>query len=275
MKKLFLIFIVFLFLSSLINAQIGVKEVISQPKETTPGEKFTLMIILENVGSDSVENIAVKLDLTNLPFAPVESATEQVIGKMSKNERKQIIFNLITLADAEPRIYKIPLKISYDNISKDALISINVKSEPKLDLVLESSEIVKVNDNGKIIIKIVNLGLTEIKTLRLTLLPNPDYEILSANTIYINNIDVEDFETAEFTLISNAKNPKLIFNLNYKDKNNEEYAQNKEITLNVYTLEEAKQLGLVKRNIYSTILISLIILILLFFIYRRLRKRKI
>jgi hypothetical protein len=275
MKKTFLIFISILLLTSLINAQIGVQEVISQPQKVAPGERITLSIVLENMGDGDIKGISVKLDLTDLPFAPLDSATEQILDEINEEDSRQVNFNLIVLPEAESKIYKIPLKISYNTTLKDALVSINVESKPKLDLSLESSEVVKINDQGKVTIKLVNLGLSEIKSLRLNLLPNPEYELLSANSIYISKIDVEDFETAEFTIIPKAKNPKLIFNIAYQDKNNNEYAENKQLTLNVYTLKEAKQLGLVKNNIYLGILIPIISLIAIYFIYRRLRKRKI
>ena len=274
MKKLMLLFMLLL-VTNLVSAQIGVQEVFSQPNKVAPGEKLTIRIMLENFGEDEVSNVAVKLDLTDLPFAPVGSSTEQVTGKIEEDERKQLVFNLIALPEAEPRIYKIPLKITYNNTVKESLISINVESKPELDLVLESSELVKVNDNGKIILKLINLGLSDIKSLRLTLIQVQGYEILSSNTVYISDIDVEDFETAEFTLIARERNPRLLFNINYKDVNNNEYAENKELALNVYTVEEAKQLGLVQNNIFLSILIPIITIVIIYFIYRKLRKRKI
>lgn len=269
------ILIILALLVQLVNAEIGVVEVISRPAKVSPGEQFSLSIILENLDDNDIKNIVVKLDLNNLPFAPLDSATEQVLDEIEGDDSRQVNFKLITLPDAESKIYKIPLKIIYNTTIKDTLISVNVESKPKLDLILDNSEIVKIDDKGRVTIQLINLGLTEIKSLRLTLLQNPDYEILSTNVLYINKIDVEDFETAEFTIIPKTKNPRLMFNLAYMDKNNNEYAENKQLSLNVYTLEEAKKLGLVKNNIFLTILIPIIVLLLIYFIYRKLRKRKI
>ena len=274
MKKLILLLMFFLVIN-LVSAQIGVREVLTQPEKVAPGERFTVRIFLENVGDDDINDVSVKLVLNDLPFAPVDSSSEKLIDEIRDGDSEQITFSLVALPEAEPRIYKIPLKISYNNTVNDALISVNIESNPNIDMVLESSEVVKVGDNGKIIIKIINLGLSEIKTFRLTLLQTQDYEILSSNVIYIGDIDSEDFETAEFTIIPKVSNPKLLFNLNYRDINNIEYAENNELTLSVYTLEEAKQLGLVKNNIFFTILIPILILLIAYFIYKRLRKRKI
>ena len=273
MKKLFLI-IFALLLISLTDAQIGVREVVSQPSQIQPGNRVSLSIVLENIGGNDVKDIAVNLDLSNLPFAPLNSATEQVLDEIREDSSRQVNFKLTVLPEAEPKIYKIPLKISYGNAVKDSLISIDVKSNPRLDMVLESSEVVKIDDNGRAIVKLLNLGLSEIKSLRLTLLQNPDYEILSPNEIYISKIDVEDFETAEFIIIPKTKNPRLIFNIAYNDINNNEYAENKELALNVYTLEEAKKLGLVKKNSTLNIAVTVVVLLSIYFIYRRIKKRK-
>jgi hypothetical protein len=273
MKKLFL-FLILLVLMQNVSAEIGIKQVTTSPDEIIPGDKINLMITLENNGNKDVKDVSIKLDLNNMPFAPIDSSTEQIIGEIENEDSVRINFNLIALPEAEPRIYKIPVKISYNNSIKESLISINIKSNPKLDLILENSEVIKINDNGKVAVKIINLGLSEIKSLRLVLLNNPDYEILSSNIIYINKIDVEDFETAEFTIIPSVKNPKLIFNLGYKDVNNKEYAENKELSLNVYSLEEAKKLGLIKKNYFMQTLIAVLVFLIIIFVYKKIRKKK-
>ena len=98
MKKILLI-IFALLLVNLVSAQIAVKEVISQPQKTAPGENIILTIVLENVGDDDIKSVAVKLDLSSLPFAPLESSTEQVIDEISEGDSEQVRFNLITLPE--------------------------------------------------------------------------------------------------------------------------------------------------------------------------------
>ena len=102
---------------------------------------------------------------------------------------------------------------------------------------------------------------------------DPAYEILSASAIYIGEVDVDDFESEEFTIIPKTNNPQLKFLLEYKDINNNEFTESRVINMNVYSEEEAKKLGLINQNI-SWFFVALIVLVLvLFFIYRR-RKKK-
>ncbi len=273
MKKL-LILLLMLLVIPLVNSQIAIQSFEASPEKILPGNQVTLKIRLENVGEDDIKNILVKLELNELPFAPLRSSTEKVIDELESDDDVVLYFDLIALPDATSQIYKIPVKISYDNIVKDSLISLEVTAKAKLDVILEDSDIVKVNDNGKIAVKFVNNGLTQIKFLKVTLQPSPAYEILSTNTVYIGGVDVDDFESEEFNIIPKIKNPQLAFNINYRDANNNEFSETKSIILNVYTEEEAKQLGLVKRNVIYSIVIPILFILVIIFVYRRIKKRK-
>jgi hypothetical protein len=273
MKKLSLLILALLFIP-LVSAQIAIKSFDTNLDKVLPGNQIQLALNLENVGDDDIKNVLVKLDLSQVPFAPLKSSSEQVIDEINENDETTIYFNLIALPNAESQIYKIPVKISYDDVEKDSLISIEISAKARLDLLLEESEVVKINDQGKVTVKFVNNGLTQIRFLKVTLQQSPAYEILSSNEIYIGEVDVDDFETEEFTIIPRIKNPQLAFNLEYRDANNNNFMETKFIQLNVYTLEEAKQLGLVKSNFTGLWIIIIIVIVLGIFIYRRIKRKK-
>ena len=271
MKKLILLFL--LLAIPLAEAQIAIQFFNSIPSKVLPGERLRLSITLENVGSDDIENILVKLDLSQVPFAPLGSSSEQAIDEI-KNDREKIVnFELVALPNAESQIYKVPVEISFNETKKTSLISLEVNAKTNLDLILDSSEVVKVNDKGKISLKFVNNGLGKIKFLKITLQESPAYEVLSSNSIYIGEVDIDDFETEEFTIIPKNINPQLLFDLEYRDVNNNEFKEKKSIELKVYSEEEAKQLGLVSQE-YNWVFIILVLLVLiLIYIYRRSRKK--
>ena len=149
-----------------------------------------------------------------------------------------------------------------------------VSASAKLDLLLDESEVVKVNDQGIVTLKLINNGLTQIKFLKVSLQSSEAYEILSPNELYIGEVDVDDFETAEFNIIPKVKNPQLALNLGYSDVNNNMFKETKFIFLKVYTLEEAKQLGLVKQNNLFSIIMIVVILFIIYMIYRRIKRKK-
>ncbi len=273
-KILAVILIMFIMLQG-VSAQIAINSFSSNPSTIAPGKNVEVTINLENVGDDDIEDIVVRLDLSNVPFAPVDSASEKVIDKLNEDDETSVSFKLIALPDATSQIYKIPVKVSHGTVNQESLVSLTVAGQAKLDVVLESSELVKIGDNGKTIIKFVNNGLTDIKFLTVKLIPSNGYELLSADTIYIGQVDVDDFETAEFDMIAKNENPEMIFNLNYKDSNNKEFSQNKIVNLKVYSLEQAKQLGLITSNYWGLIIGLAVIVLITFLIYRRYKRRKL
>ena len=228
MNKLFtLLFIVILV--PLINAQVAIDSFSANPSKISPGEKLRLTINLENVGNQDISNILVKLDLSQVPFAPLVSSSEQVIDEIEEDEERTLNFDLVALPNAESQIYKIPVEISYNDTKKISLISLEISADAKLDLILDNSDIIKVNDKGKISLKFVNNGLVRIKFLKVTLQENPNYEIISTNSLYIGEVDVDDFESEEFTIIPISVDPYLNFNLEYRDINNQEFKENKSL----------------------------------------------
>ncbi len=273
-KILAVILMMFIMLQG-VNAQIAINSFSSNPSTIAPGKNVEVTINLENVGDDDIEDIVVRLDLSNVPFAPVDSASEKVIDKLNEDDETSVSFSLIAMPDAASQIYKIPVRVSHGLVNQESLVSLTVAGQAKLDVVLESSELVKIGDNGKTIIKFVNNGLTDIKFLTVRLITSNGYELLSADTIYIGQVDVDDFETAEFDMIAKNENPEMIFNLNYKDANNKEFSQNKIVNLNVYSLEEAKQLGLVTSNYWGLIIGLAVLVLIVFLIYRRYKRRKL
>jgi len=273
MKKLLLILMA-LILIPMVSAQIAVDSFSSTPEKISPGENVQLRVTLENVGNDDIENVLVSLDLSDVPFAPLRSSSEKIIDKIRDNDEETVLFELVALPDASSKIYKIPVRISYNSTLKSSLVSLEVSAKAKLDLILEESEVVKVNDKGAVTLKFINNGLTQIKFLKVTLQDSPYYEILSPRSLYIGEVDIDDFETEEFVIIPRTKNPRLALILEYSDSNNNEIKETRSINVNVYTFEEAKQLGLVNSGFSKLWLVVIVLLALIFISYKIFRKRK-
>jgi len=271
MKKLILFMLVLLVLP-IVSAQIAIQSFSADPEKVSPGNQVELSVTLENVGNDDINDVLVSIDLSQVPFAPLRSSSEKIIDRIRDDDEETVRFDLVVLPDASPQIYKIPIKISYNDTIKTSLISLEVTAIAKLDLILEESELVKVNDKGTVTLKFVNNGLTQIKFLKVTLQDGLSYEILSPKSLYIGEVDIDDFETEEFLIISKIKNPRLAINLEYTDSNNNEFKETKYLDLNVYSLEEAKQLGLIKTNftgIWITFIMLVVLVIILYRIFRR------
>src|SRR3989338_773787 len=275
-----LVFLVALLSLAGISA-LTITSVITSPVEVAQGENTNVKIELDNDGDFDLEDVSVSLDLTNVPFAPYSSSSEVSFDELREGKTKSADFDLIALNTATAGIYKIPVHISYTDTNddlrktKDSLISITVNSKPVLGINVGENLLLK-NSNNQLTVQIVNKGLSDVKFLEINLKPSAYYDILSQNSVYIGDIDSDDFDSADFQIFFKSDSPDIVYvhvTINYKDPTNKPYTEDFSVPVNVYTKDKAIELGLMPQSrtgLYVGIVIALIII---FFIYRYFRKR--
>ncbi len=247
-----------------------------------PGEVSTVKIKIKNLADSLLKDIKVKLDVDAVPFAPIGSTNEKTIKKLNSGEIKEIEFNLMAEPDADSNVYKVPVRIDYMDWSgnryvRNGTAGLVIGDTPDLLITIDSSEIVSSGKTGNVVIKFTNKGLTDIKLLNVKLKPSTDYSIISNAEQYIGNIDSDDYETTIFKLyVKRTKEEKIPIKmeLNYMDANNNEYKQNVDVELKLYTKTEAQKFGLQKKSKALGIIITLVIIGVGLFMYIRYRKKK-
>ncbi len=264
-----------------IETSLVIDSVISNPENIAPGQTADVEIVLTNKANFMLKDIVVKLDLTSndLPFAPVGGVTERSIDSLSKNQKTKVNFKVVPLGTAASQIYKVPITFDYyDEFgtfyqNKD-IISLTVATTPFLDVSVETSDLID-NKKGDVIITFVNRGLSDVKFLNVYINPSAEFATLSSSQVYIGNIDSDDTESVTFTLYPLKQSAVNIpLTINYKDSTNKDYTKDITLTARVYSVEEAKKIGLIKSSSFVTILIILIVLVVAYYIYRRFKRRR-
>ena len=275
MKQLYFLLAALICLVPLASAQITIDTFTATPNNVEPGHDVVIELNIENAGNDDIENVIVRLDLSQVPFAPIGSSTERAIDEIRDHRHETLQFTLRVLPNAQVQMYKIPVIITHGTTSTTSLIGIEVAAPAHLDILVDNTDFVQVGDQGKIIFKFINDGLAQIQLLSVTLRQSPGYEIISSPSLFVGDVDVGDFETEEFIIIPNMADPVLALDVHYKDTNNKEFTATELIQLNVYTAQEAQQLGLVnggKSMLY--LIFGIIVLVIIFIIYKKRKKRK-
>ena len=217
MKKKYLaltLVLISLIITPFISGMI-IESVSTSPDLIAPGEHSSVRLGIENNGDKTIQDISVSLNLKELPFAPFDSATEFNIEEIKENRIKFAEFEILALNDAKPGIYKIPVEISYKEegenleITQESLISLTVNSKPIIDVSIEEGLLLKGKEN-KISIKIVNKGLADTKFLEIEIQGGTSYSILGPNKVYMGDIDSDDFDSAEFTILLKESSINLI-----------------------------------------------------------------
>ncbi len=293
-NKFWILFIAIFLTQLYLVSAITITSVNTNPDEVQPGGKFTLNLKIENNLEENADNVVVSLILneiripttgqiisTAVPFAPYQSSNEVRIDTIESDDHETASFDLIVFPNAVSGTYNLPVKINYDlsdgtsEPEEDFLVSVIVNAKPNIDVSSEGEALIR-GMNGKISIKIVNSGLGDAQFLNINLNPVLGMQITSTNKVYIGNIDSNDFDTADFNVFINAdasSSISLPVQLTYTDSRNNQITENKVILIKTYTAKEATDLGLIGKNNTFAIIVSIVGALILFFIYRRIRKR--
>jgi len=285
-----------------LDANLGIVSIDSFPEKIKPGEEAQVNITVKNMADSTMNDISFKLDLTYadllssataitaadsiiafnaLPFAPIGSATEQKIYSLGPGKEAVFTYNLIAYSDADSKVYKIPVKITYyDELQtqyiKDDIIGLIVGTKPELSVVIDETDIYVGKQSGTVVVRFINKGFSDVKFLDVNLASNGDYELLSPEEVYIGNVDSDDYETAEFEIyLKNGAGRKegeikLPIMIEYRDANNNVYTEEHDLMLKVLS---AKKLGIKSNSGVSIFLFLLVIGGVVYFFYRR-RKKK-
>lgn len=250
------------------------------PTEIAPGESAVIKIELENNGEEDIENVGVSLNLEGIPFAPFNSASDYNIEEIDEGDEEEARFEIIALNDAKSGIYKIPIEITYiENdveIVKDSLIGITVNSEPVISVIAEDGLLLKGTEK-EILVEVTNKGLSDAKFLEIEIMDSMYFKILSSKTSYIGDVDSNDFDSAKFKIYFNDNAPdKTSFPVivHYKDGINNGYTENFNIYLEVYSRDKAIELGLIKESRTSLYVGIIVVLIIIYFIYKKIRNSR-
>ena len=279
MEKAIRYVVLLVLLASFLSLASGltISEVSSNPIKVNPGDVTQLYITIENNLDNDAENVDVALDLKDIPVAPYGSSSEQSIDKIRENKEEVFIFRLIADPNSASGIYKIPVKISYfingQKSEKTGTVSIIIESEPRITLHVEGYLIRELE--SKIVVRIVNDGLSDVKlasfsvgSLDRTQINSPSYE-------YIGNLDSDDEESVELKINTMTNGVLLLpVTLNYKDSNNKDYRVEENLIVPVYTKKEAESKGLVEKSNYTLYVVAgLIVVLIVFWRWRKQRAK--
>jgi len=256
---------------------VNIVSVVSNPQAIRPGQKATLNVFINSASPTYLRDFKISLGIGSdaLPFAVVGGTNEKLVSEIAPHQSVNFSFDLMAYPSAASGVYKLPIAITYsDKLGRSYSISqssgLVVGSQPNLELAAESTEITQAGSTGKVIFRVMNRGLVNVKTLRLEVLPSNDYTVLSSPSQFIGSINADDFETAEFRIhVSENATAPLALNakLYYSDTSNAEFASVAAATLPLFTQVEAIKYGLVTIP-DNTLLYIILLLVVLYLLYK-------
>jgi len=274
------------------DTMLNVQNVGVSPAEVAPGEMTTLSIQLKNMADSLIKDLRAELELTRrdvlaasveyseLPFTTVGSTNVIMTKSIGPLEQKIFNFKLLVDPDTEPKVYRIPLTLTYTDelgnttYEEESVVAVTVAMEPDIMINLDDRDIYLTNSKGGVSIGIYNKGIGDLKFATIELLESEDYEILSTPLMYLGNVDSDDYETADFNIYVEGENPQLLVELNYEDEFNKGYVKSDKISLNTNSSEEAQKYGFIQGKSNSWIFFVVLILAIGGWVWFKKHKKK-
>ncbi|NOZ81276.1 MAG: hypothetical protein GXP63_06415 [DPANN group archaeon] len=277
--------------------QLAVLKAVTEPGRVVPGQDATLTLTLENMAEKDFKDVRVTFQVVSfttttttiskeeLPFSPLGTTNELIVGTMPRRSQKEVAFSFTTDPTADITVYKLPVLISYadyfgNNYSTTQYTTIVLEAKPELSVTVDSSDLSKPGQKGDITLKFVNRGIEDIKFLTADLHDDDHLTVLSSNEVYVGNIDSDDYETADFTVYlkdgcCEDGTFSLPLSIRFRDGSNRAYADEpKDVNLRIYTEEQQERFGIQQSSSSVGIIIVVLIVVLGLFVYLYLRRRK-
>jgi hypothetical protein len=241
----------------------------------TPGDEKALSVKVKNNLGEDVSDVSMNLAFAGKPFIPVGSSEDQV-DEILDDKSETFKFKIKASNDVKPGDYELPYALSYkddkNNLKqKTGTIGFSVIGDSEMDFVLLKDNPI-VGQKGKVALKIINKGFGAAKFVSVKAIPT-DYDLLSEDKIYIGNINSDDFETASFDVIFKNENGIFSAVVEYSDFDNQKITKNINLLLNAYTTQKAIELGIIKKSNTAVYVSVIIILFIIWLIYRSWKKR--
>jgi len=204
--------------------------------------------------------------------------SKKKISRLFSGDVGEISFDLIALPGSSEGIYEANLTSNYVNrIGEERTdsytISIVVKSKPQFYVQIDDADVYKGKNLGEITVKFVNNDVADIKFLTVELQDSEDYTILSPRTVYVGDLDSDDFESVDYRIKVNKRADEIYIPLKiyYKDSLNNPMSDDVGAVL---TMHSGKDLGKVTSNTTQNIIIGVVVLGVGYWIFRKWKKKK-
>lgn len=240
----------------------------------SPGEEQEISVDVKNTLDEDAEDVSLSLDMGDLPFTILSYDDTKNIDS---EDKESFDFAIKASNNAEAGDYSIPYTIDYSingsaQTPKEGKIVLTIEANPELTYSVNTEKAI-IGTQGKIKFTIVNKGLGDAKFVGVKIIPD-GYTLLSADNDYVGTIGSDDFETISFDAIFNEKNPILNAEIEYRDFNNQKVTKSVTLPIIVYSAEEALKLGIIKQDNTSFYVIGGIIILAVWFVVRKIRKKK-
>ncbi|NYZ75576.1 hypothetical protein H0O03_04925 [Candidatus Micrarchaeota archaeon] len=210
--------------------------------DTNPGSRTQVVTSVTNAGTTALENVRISLQPASF-FVPLEYA-EKSVGRLDVGETKDLLFAIGISPAAAPQYYSVSFNVSYDGgrgtETETKALGLEVRGKTELSA-SASTNPTPITTNGgsySLSVQVSNLGDATVRALSVSI-ESPLIRATDTDYNYIGNLDVDDYSTAQFAIITKQGltpgNYPLNVTLRYKDAFNTPHEENHNLQLSVFS----------------------------------------
>jgi hypothetical protein len=205
-----------------------------------------------------------------MPIAPAGGVTIKKIRDLAKGDTGNIAFDIMTLPDTTPGLYKIPLTINYTDSSGSkksfsTYIALMISDKPSYYIIVESMQ--SSGSTKDITLKFVNNGASDLKFFNVEVLDSRQVRVTSNNLIYIGDLDSDDYLTETFSAQISTSKTIIPLKTTYKDALNNDYTDYVNVTWDTSKIKDTT-----RRSVLPLIVLALLVGGYLYYRYRKKKK---
>ncbi len=268
-----------------LDAAIAIEDIAIEPSPVTPGSQATITLSMKNIADSRLRNIAVALGTTQtvgtttsqIPIAPLGGSLERRAPELAGGQLFRVAYSIIVKPDAASDVYHLPITVTFDdesgnNFTKFDQVGLVVSAKAKLDAYIDSVEVFSDQPVGTLTLRFVNSGLSKIKLLTAHLGEDASFDLRSTSrSIYIGNIDSDDYETATVAVKAHGDRVRVPLRLEYLDALNAPYDDEAVLEARLLTADDA---GLKERNTAGLVIGLIVVAIVAWIVVRRIRRHQ-
>lgn len=231
------------------DASLTVDHYTIDPVVVKPGSNASLVLSLSNNGKILTKDIDVHIDLTGTSFSTYGTGSNRRIPRIGPGNTEDLAYNVVIDPKADTGVYAFPVNLNFrdernNRYNSSSRVSIVVNDQPEIMAVVDSTTITEKNVTGDVTFKVVNSGAADIKFLQMQLLPSVDYDApVASTTVYLGNLDTDDFETETMKIKTFTETPVFLIRLDYSDPFNKKYNRTFEVPMRIVSPQELGQGG--------------------------------
>lgn len=275
--KIILSLLICLFLISFASSALVLSDV--EQEVLYPGTEAEIKISLENTFDEDIKDAYLYLNQPKPTEFSFVGSSVASFGDIDEGDDQETTLTIKAPSTIEPGNYNLPFMMTFimdtdkaDQVVVEGTIGITVSSVRDLDYSITQEKNI-IGTQGTVTLQIINKGFGDIKFVSVEVVPQ-DYNILSESKVYLGSISSDDFQTAEFDVIFSKKVSNFEAVVTYTDFENNKHSETLNMPIQVYTKEEALEIGLIKQNYTPWVVLVLVIVIVAWIVVRKILKRR-